>query len=217
METPQQPNAPDSQLLFAGLSINYEPSGPVLCACGCGTAVKWPGAKYSHGHHLRLYAFKRKPDPRVVKTCPQCTRSFVDKRNLPDRKYCSIKCSVVRHKKGENRNCRNCGREFYAVLNRIKSGRGIFCSNSCRLKNWNSTSLAKQCQGSYRNNAYKVYGRKCCRCGYDKYPRILVVHHVDGNRKNGLISNLEILCPNCHAEAHLKTGNKRLGPTARVS
>ena len=71
--------------------------------------------------------------------------------------------------------------------------------------------------GSYRKNAHKVYPKCCSKCGYDKHPKILVVHHKDGDRKNGKLTNLEILCPNCHAEAHLAMGNTRLGPTARIT
>ncbi|MBU4162493.1 HNH endonuclease, partial [Patescibacteria group bacterium] len=40
------------------------------------------------------------------------------------------------------------------------------------------------------------------KCGIsDK--RVLVVHHIDGNRKSNSIKNLERLCCNCHAIAHV--------------
>lgn len=45
---------------------------------------------------------------------------------------------------------------------------------------------------------------KCERCGYDKYIKILGVHHIDRNRNNNSIQNLEVLCPNCHSEEHMK-------------
>lgn len=43
----------------------------------------------------------------------------------------------------------------------------------------------------------------CCQeCGYSKTREngrsILTVHHIDGNRKNNVIENLQLLCPNCH-------------------
>jgi 5-methylcytosine-specific restriction endonuclease McrA len=44
----------------------------------------------------------------------------------------------------------------------------------------------------------------CNRCGYNSEPRILGVHHIDRNRMNNEISNLEVLCPNCHSLEHLK-------------
>jgi 5-methylcytosine-specific restriction endonuclease McrA len=45
---------------------------------------------------------------------------------------------------------------------------------------------------------------KCERCEYDEMPEILGVHHKDRNRKNNDLSNLEVLCPNCHSLEHLR-------------
>ena len=44
-------------------------------------------------------------------------------------------------------------------------------------------------------------GTKCERCGYSKL-EILHVHHKDRDRKNSDLSNLELICPNCHCEEH---------------
>lgn len=44
-------------------------------------------------------------------------------------------------------------------------------------------------------------GKKCERCGYDKY-EILQVHHIDRNTKNNDLKNLQLICPNCHYEEH---------------
>lgn len=43
---------------------------------------------------------------------------------------------------------------------------------------------------------------KCERCGNDNWlnrPIPLELHHKDGNHWNNDLTNLEILCPNCHA------------------
>jgi hypothetical protein len=61
----------------------------------------------------------------------------------------------------------------------------------------------------YRETALSVKEQKCERCGYDKYPEILVVHHRDRNRKNGAKENLELLCPNCHEEEHFLNSDGR--------
>ena len=56
-------------------------------------------------------------------------------------------------------------------------------------------------------------GRKCEKCGRtewegQKIP--LCVHHIDGNHINNQIENLQILCPNCHAQTDNYCGkNKR--------
>jgi hypothetical protein len=61
----------------------------------------------------------------------------------------------------------------------------------------------------YRATALTVKEQKCERCGYDKCPEILVVHHRDRNRKNGAKENLELLCPNCHEEEHFLNSDGR--------
>lgn len=47
----------------------------------------------------------------------------------------------------------------------------------------------------------RVRGGKCERCKYKRY-EILQVHHKDKNRQNNELSNLELVCPNCHYEEH---------------
>ncbi len=42
-------------------------------------------------------------------------------------------------------------------------------------------------------------GGRCFKCGTG---RKLIVHHIDRNRANNLLSNLDVLCRKCHAEAH---------------
>lgn len=44
-------------------------------------------------------------------------------------------------------------------------------------------------------------GKICERCDYNKV-EILQVHQKDRNRKNNNLSNLELICPNCHFEEH---------------
>ena len=44
--------------------------------------------------------------------------------------------------------------------------------------------------------------KKCEICGIDEWmgkPITLELHHIDGNRYNNKLNNLQILCPNCHS------------------
>lgn len=49
----------------------------------------------------------------------------------------------------------------------------------------------------------KIKKKKCEKCGYSKWNNKkipLELHHIDGNSHNHLLTNLKILCPNCHAQ-----------------
>lgn len=54
-------------------------------------------------------------------------------------------------------------------------------------------------QARYRARAFKKYGKKCKKCSYSKEPRMLDVDHIDSNRENNQIDNLQVLCVWCHA------------------
>lgn len=50
--------------------------------------------------------------------------------------------------------------------------------------------------------------QKCVECGWNEYPQVLDVHHIDCNRSNNNLDNLQFLCPTCHQIKHwlTKTG-----------
>jgi len=57
--------------------------------------------------------------------------------------------------------------------------------------------------------------KKCEMCGIDEWLGLdltLELHHIDGNRFNNELNNLQILCPNCHSltpnHSHKKGLNK---------
>lgn len=70
----------------------------------------------------------------------------------------------------------------------------------------------------YFHKKIKEYGldlSKCSKCGFVtkeiKFPKKgenwILVHHIDGNRKNNSKSNYMVLCHKCHMSIHM-TGNK---------
>jgi len=50
---------------------------------------------------------------------------------------------------------------------------------------------------NYRKLAFSHYDPLCAHCGFG-VPAVLEVAHIDGDRSNNDVSNLVILCPNCH-------------------
>jgi hypothetical protein len=154
----------------------------------------------------------------MLKQCLTCGQDFdALERELTrgNGKYCSRKCSSQRPI-WENRKaaisvfvCAFCNLTFERLtrdVNLSKSGLR-FCSRKCKD---NAQSLDGGCFAiqpehygdglcSYRDRALKRYGAKCNRCGYKEQNQMLDVHHKDGDRKNGAIENLEVLCVWCHA------------------
>ncbi len=55
---------------------------------------------------------------------------------------------------------------------------------------------------NYRLIKEGIKERKCECCGNTEWlgqPIVLELHHIDGNRTNNNLSNLQLLCPNCHS------------------
>jgi 5-methylcytosine-specific restriction endonuclease McrA len=49
----------------------------------------------------------------------------------------------------------------------------------------------------------------CERCGLDAWhgePLHLALHHMNGDRLDNRLENLELLCPNCHSQTHTYSG-----------
>lgn len=56
-----------------------------------------------------------------------------------------------------------------------------------------------------------VREHKCERCGITEWmgeSTPLELHHIDGDRFNNELSNLQILCPNCHSQTPNHSGKK---------
>jgi hypothetical protein len=157
----------------------------------------------------------------MKKQCKQCQKEFeADNREVKrgNGKFCSRKCSsqhTARHriKPVANVSCAFCNKAFYLNASKqAKSKSGLFFC--CRKHKDTAQRIGgiEQIQPkhyginngkhSYRVRAINAYGNKCNRCGYDENSAAIVVHHIDWNHNNTKLSNLEVLCANCHAIEH---------------
>ena len=117
--------------------------------------------------------------------------------------YCSKACYGLSCRKPYS--CPICGKEI------LSGNGGETCSRTCANK---KREGLKYKTGNLNNSALKIRslkthimeerGAKCERCNYSRFPSILNLHHILPRSKGGKDeqSNLELLCPNCHAEVH---------------
>lgn len=151
--------------------------------------------------------------------CDNCSTAFNKKQSninasKTSKHYCSKPCSNRGQTRKEDKECFTCGKitsKSQADIKKNKTGQ-FFCCKQCQADTQNkSGDLSNNWKGgfwTYKKNAIKTYGSVCNRCKYDKVPDILQVHHIDHNHSNNELTNLEVLCPNCHAIEHWSKHNK---------
>lgn len=100
--------------------------------------------------------------------------------------------------------CAVCPKQYKKSLNKRTCSKK--CSNSLRLgSKYNGRPLKDKVQNNraLKKRLVELRGSKCERCPYSNV-KILNVHHkirrADGGSND--YDNLELICPNCHAEEH---------------
>lgn len=70
-----------------------------------------------------------------------------------------------------------------------------------------------------RKHLVEQRGHQCEQCKITEWnnkPTPITIHHVDGDASNNFPSNLQILCPNCHAQTpNFTNRNKGKGRKSR--
>lgn len=86
-----------------------------------------------------------------------------------------------------------------------------FCSHDCRVEynlqiaiEGSENDLKPASATTYRNYLLRLHGPKCMKCGWNQiHPKTgkvpIQLNHIDGNAEHNKLSNLELLCPNCHS------------------
>lgn len=146
--------------------------------------------------------------------CLICNSSFYVKPNIQAKgwgKYCSIKCRNKSQFNGKNVSCFICNKHVYRTAKDIRNSQSgkFFCNKTCQTI-WRNTILFagenhsnwKFGTSAYRRILESTDREKICTLCKTTDTRILVVHHLDKNRKNNKLSNLIWLCHNCHYLVH---------------
>ena len=76
-----------------------------------------------------------------------------------------------------------------------------------QLKDWSNYKRT----GNIKKHLIKKRGHKCEKCKGTEWfgPIPLEIHHVDGDRTNNELENLQLLCCNCHATTDNWRNKKR--------
>lgn len=144
-----------------------------------------------------------------VKYCKLCGHEVPSLRHTFCSKKCQNKYKYLNY--GFILKCEECGKEYKSHQKNQK-----FCSYQCSADNRRKILINKWLIGDgifNANNGIPQYIRKylyekvefkCEECGFEGYNKatvntILQIHHIDGNCGNNNITNLKVLCPNCHA------------------
>ena len=145
--------------------------------------------------------------------CVTCGAPFWAKQRFRVRgkaKYCGRKCARAAQRRRVKLECSRCGVSFERPPSKVTGRHGlVFCSRRCKDLTQRLSSGPSLIQPThytdgqyvdYRKLAFDRYAHCCANpmCGWDEDPRILEVHHFDGDRMNNEPENLVILCPICH-------------------
>ena len=149
----------------------------------------------------------------IVK-CKICASEFYVKPSHQAKgygKYCSRDCQYIGRRKGKYVTCDICNKEIWKTPKALKSSKSgkFFCGRSCQTK-WRNKIFSGDKHPNWQGGEHRQYrsfmlqGHKkqiCKLCGL-KDKRVLVVHHLNSNRKNNDLDNLIWLCCNCHYLVH---------------
>ena len=131
--------------------------------------------------------------------CLECEKKFpaYSKQKKP---FCSSECRESHYY--EILDCANCGAEVRK--RKSKLGAEVFCGLDC-LGQYRRVDKSGKQAGS-KKVARRIFREKigeCQECGESR-DFTLCVHHKDGDNKNDVEENWEVLCANCHRSRHLK-------------
>lgn len=153
----------------------------------------------------------------ITRPCNYCQESYQAEQRYLNRGqgyYCSRRCSGYAiqssiPKAPPNVTCAHCGISFYKNAFRVEHNKNDvhFCTRqhkdlAARLESGDNPSRPAHWgsgKTSYRQRAFRTYGKRCSMCLYSEDSRMLDVDHIDSDRKNNVIDNLQVLCVWCHA------------------
>lgn len=135
--------------------------------------------------------------------CSYCDNELTYKQR--HNKFCSHSCAASSNNPGRRKVekfCANCGAS-------IRSDRK-YCNRRCqseyqkkrKYENWVNAGESPNV-ATMKRIIIEKRGHVCEQCGTESWNGLAVpldMHHIDADATNNDINNLQLLCPNCHAQ-----------------
>jgi 5-methylcytosine-specific restriction endonuclease McrA len=137
--------------------------------------------------------------------------------------FCSRSCAMTFNNKKRVKKIRNTCQECSKPIPKTSHTRNRFCSRKC-----SGVSLFKKTVETFLDGEIPkhpetikkcieyIKGTQCVICGNEgthmNSPLTLQLDHIDGNSDNESLSNLRLLCPNCHSQTPTYKGGNKNNP-----
>ena len=153
-------------------------------------------------NQLRVLNKEVKNYSRITKNCLNCKSEFSIPGKHKNRKFCQLKCWYTYNNKKQDWKVGKNWNEIYGTEIANKMREALIKRQTIHGK----TAELKRNRQEYLKIAKENYEWICNNCAKTKTNNNfdLVVHHKDGNNKNNIVTNLEVLCQNCHTQKHSK-------------
>jgi len=146
--------------------------------------------------------------------CQQCNQPIKSKYA---KKFCSSSCSASYNNKGVCRVDKKPRRDCLCCGKKVSEPVAKYCSISCQQEYQWKQKIPLIENGNGSSSQVKRYlletkGHQCNKCGNTEWngqPIPIELEHIDGNSENNSIDNVELLCPNCHAQTPTYKGANR--------
>jgi hypothetical protein len=157
-----------------------------------------------------------------MKECPKCNAKH-DKNG----KFCSISCANSRAWSDEDKKIKSIAgkkSDKVKIANRSKSKevyeKMIETKKKIHIQKIMTSEYSDLSFESLRFRIIYEQNSCCNNCGLKEWMGVeipLELEHIDGNNKNNVRDNLEMLCPNCHALTKTWRGRNKQNKRLRVS
>ena len=122
--------------------------------------------------------------------------------------------------KKEKKKCKHCSKE-------LNYWQASYCSNKCQQAYQRQQKIIPGIESgieaspsTLKKYLLETKGNCCVECGlsgmWQEKPLSLQLDHIDGNPDNNVLTNVRLLCPNCHSQTETFS-NKNRGNTNKRS